>query len=375
MIFASAITKWHALGVSAWVNSHIPSSTNVSGCMLIRPHSITGYLLDQEDIGWAVDTNVRVIRYDGDRSLLENLLLLVKLPLLTLLVLRNKVSPPKQPIYIASPVMTPWVIVLDNVGIYKLLRRGVNVARLDEGFSSYIPASMWSTKLARENRGGSSSGFLRLVKHRIESVRRWLLAQLDLILSYEDRLLFDVDESRQLMIAKEKVVSEYAREIHHLANNTTQRSLEVTSTGALPVLLLLTQPWSEGDELTAEKELVLLRRVIEIGQSRGYTIHIKVHPRERKGKYSTLVSHGDTEEVVLLDGDAVAEEVFAELREQDIVVGFFSTALLTAKLFYGRNAYVVPEKWLEDVGAPEDLVDNQSLFCRYTREILSDFDH
>ena len=370
-LFAVATTKWHLLGVEVFAQKLQQQYGSLTGAVLLRHHPVSGDLLSKKDLPWAEETEISIVKYSERRSFLENLRLLITLPVLAILPLRNRIWPVRSPVHIAAPIQTPWSAVIDTIGLWMLVVRGARVYRIDEGFSSYIPDAFWSSKRSRENYDSIDSRLLLLLRSKLDDLQKWLFKHLDTVLLTEDRCLFEIDKEEETMIPRETIVTNYAQAVRNL-DESLKSTTAIRRIDSIPIALVITQPWSEGGELEADKEARLLERLLKFLFSRGFCLRLKIHPRETPHKYNLIVEKMGSKDLAIVDGNMLAESLFTELGPDDAVVGFFSTALLNAKMFYQRSVFTVPDAWMSTVDAPTELIETQRLFLRYTRLLIKD---
>lgn len=369
--FAAAVSPWHALGVDVWLKSLPKRSAGYAGTVLLRRHPFSGMLLSSEDfhvapgMGIKCKERTKPITYSYRAFRISAVLITV-----SILPLRNLFGT-SRPVLIASPVTVPWSSVVEEIGVVRLLRDGARIFLLDEGFSTYVSSSMWHKRTERESgeaASGNSSTHLRAIVRKLW--RAWSDKVLKAMLA-EDRALFQVNRDKVLLTPRDNICSQYRAALRGDETAVCSED-ELQRSSAKPIALLLTQPWSEGGELVAEKESALLQRVIGYLSNIGFAVRLKVHPREKVGKYDWLLSEScvGCDDLTVFGAGVMAECLFEHLSSDDIVVGFFSTSLINAKVFYSKKVAVVPISWMLDVGSPAELLEYQELFLKLTRRFL-----
>ena len=130
------------------------------------------------------------------------------------------------------------------------------------------------------------------------------------------------------------------------------------------LMMIITQPWSETKQIDRETEMRIIKEVVSSNKD-DYQVIIKPHPRENINKYDEIG-------VEILRGNLPAEFYFTALRSNDIVVGFNSTSLISAKFIFDLDTYTIAKRL--DLGSRDNMMD---IACRQfldiTNKTIKDF--
>lgn len=103
---------------------------------------------------------------------------------------------------------------------------------------------------------------------------------------------------------------------------------------------------------------------------------LKPHPREDIAKYASLQRHFDPTEFQLSKFSGAAEALFSRLNPNtDAVIGYNSTALIAAQVFYGIRAYSMGYEVINNGSCVGRIFrEHFEVFARMTRELVTDYE-
>lgn len=362
---AFAWTKWHALGVEAFVERLRKDGDYRAGLVMLMPHPTEGFLVKKSDVTTlSLDGGVEVLDFPAQSGLtvgVSNHLSRHGIVFRSAMKV-SRFSPVARSdvLYVVTANFIPWGALswLDSRGLIK--RFNFNIIYLDEGVGSYMPKAMFRQAFSKERTSSGMAGVRSLVQRAGEVYYDYLYAFADRLLNKSTRFLFRSLTDDAALHPNEEVVEDY------------RAVLSKGEKGALPgsmpdgcMALILTGPWSELGHLPLSEELALVERVVIELSAEGYGVVIKPHPREVAGKYDRLLT-GSREsgygEIALADKNVAAEKYMSFMRSCDVVAGFSSTSLVTAAALYGIKAKAISVDKLSQMSASPYMINSSREF-------------
>jgi hypothetical protein len=343
---AAAMTPWHAIGVDAWVRHLRAGGEKRPGAVVMLPHFRDGLGLDASKFPLTVaDGGVQMhpvsvtLAPSGTRRLIQLAATAGRVAGLW----ASRPGPAGRPglpaLSIASPgYAAAGVFLLTQFCNLRAARSAdVRFVCIDEGIGTYVSQAVWDAarKGDRPRQGRIVGG------RRADDLlyRIWKRAQASVAGGYpqESRFVFAKDQATGRLMINEPVAEDYRRAI-----GATAGSRDVLERTALPIAIILSQPWAEASTNPAEgqAQFDLLCRVSARLAKAGYDVCLKPHPREQAGKYGEAVALGAAG-FRLIAGEHAAERMFNSMRPGDIVIGYNSSALMTARLLFGLGTYTL----------------------------------
>ena len=370
------ISCWHAIGVDALVYDILQKKKGEpSGIIIVAPHSSeSGFLITEADFACRNFATVKFCFIDLElnvqRPMVYKGFQLLKKTINTTLAVRNATrqdSKERKKIYLAS-VLHPNVFLLQLFRNMHLARKYCPVfALIDEGAGTYMPRGVWrlNQKFAVQRRYPRYPKVMQLLKTEvIGGVARIAISFLTIMatryVNVENRFLFTLEENKlivnkaiancyRLVIGKSKKVSKKAK-------------------SAKPIAIILTQPFSEEGQIPLGQETSLVKAVIHILIETGFDVIVKPHPRETIGKYTAVLAKFEDEPVKLIQQKIPLENLFAELPLA-CVIGYTSTALLTAKVLYNIPAITIIDI-LSNQGGASLIRAQRDYFKKLAKEVV-----
>lgn len=337
------VSCWHAIGVDALVYDILQEKkVEPSGIIIVIPHySRSGFLITEANFVCRNFATVKFCFIDPQKPMVYKGFQLLKNIINTTLAVRNATrqdSKERKKIYLAS-VLQPNVFLLQLFRNMHLARKYCPVfALIDEGAGIYRPRRVGrlNRKIAIQQRYPGYPKVMQLGVEVIEEaaiiVVRLLAIMATRYVNVENRLLFTLEGNK--FIVNKAIANCYRLVI----DKGKKVSREAKS--AKPVALILTEPFSEQGHIPLVQETSMVKAVIHILIQTGFDVIMKPHPRETIGKYAAVLAEFEDEPVKLLQQKMPIERSFAELPLA-CVIGYISTALLTAKVLYNIPAIMI----------------------------------
>lgn len=308
---ASIKTPWHALGLQAAIENLYPQG---SGLVIFTPHPRDGYLLSPEAFS-SIGASLQFCRVsETDSASPPRLVARAVSTLLGFLVTRYKKSE-RQPIGIITPGhrFNPYARLFAKPPL--IPQYYPEFVSIDTGLGAYFDVEQ-PTDASNEKQDSKQSTARRLYEATVEHAKDSHFSRVPL----RDRSLFHKEDGT--LVANEAIVRQYCSVLPEKRPEPND------------IALIVTQPWSELGIIDRDTEMSVLEEAIESLQAE-YNPVIRPHPREDPTKYDTLC-HGSGATVEA--SDAPLEKELAQISPV-LAVGFTSTALLTARVFYDIPAY------------------------------------
>lgn len=308
------VTKWHLYGMLSYL-VEIYGENQVKRFdidVYAVKHSENGYLLSDGDMPYH-----NISFYHEDDLIIGNRNLLI-IPC----ILAEKKTKPLQVIimFAKSILVRKMLAYLDN---FKLKKDKVQVVLVDDGIGSYLSNKVWER--CSEAEGGLS------VKSKLKSdIASFIQKRTDAMewhmLSLENGHLKQLHTDGYLTVIRNDVKRIFERQLQDFQENYRKK----------PVAFFVTQPWSETEQLSPTEEKQIIGSVIEYLLKQYYVI-VKLHPREDRQKYKF-------KDIIVLGKEYPAEFYLCALEKKDIVVGFNSTALVSAAFIFGLRTYTISDR-------------------------------
>jgi hypothetical protein len=373
---ASAMSHWHALGVDAWVKYLRGQGETRGGLVLLLPLPGKSLTITREDFPFCQEdghvTFIRVRKLVEERKisrLLHAFHTTLGVANIWLQAPRRGDSSQKPRLSLASPTHTSAaVFVLAQVCNSSLLRsRRVNFTILDEGLGSYIGRETWRISRDAERAPGGRFTKFRAIDNFLYET--WSSAQRFALRRYpiQPRLAFLKDPITGQVTANPLIAAEYRtiiRDIHVTP--------ELPRRKKAPVACLLTQPFSELRLIQEDIERRVVKAAVRTLVSNGFDVIVKPHPREVENKHLALPRELGSK-VKVLDRNFAVERMLGQLAEEDLVVGFSSTSLLSARLIFNLETLTLGPYLVRTAPTGNMLGPSQAAFDILTGSSIPSF--
>jgi len=369
---AFAWSKWHALGIEAFVHDLREKGDDRPGIVFLMPHPTEGMLVSEEDLILSrSDPFVRVMRSEEAPSRvsfteghISRLLLLIQSVFNRL---KGMVYPSSRNLYLVTANFIPWG-QLSAIGFGSVIRGySLRVIYLDEGIGSYMPRVMWAQVLAKERLSSRLSGMKAIARRLGEGYYDLLYGAVNRLLGGEQRFLFIPSGDNSGLLPNGQMVDSYRAVLAAVQSPERQHD-------GVRVALVLTQPWSEQGHIASSDEIGLVRSIIVRLAEQGFSIILKPHPRETPGKYAHLLQelNNSIPQNLSVSSNALAAEMhMSGMGPDDVVVGYNSTALVTAATIYGIKAKAIDVESVVEAKGSKYFVDSMRLFLERFASLVS----
>lgn len=344
---ATAMTPWHALGVMAALDN-LGFATSGRGIIIIRAHPKDGFVVEPQ--AFRSISTATIVKDPATPPEQQGLLVAAAESARAFLPARRT---KKRPLAIISP-MQPNVRLLrllSDAGIRSRYRP--QPLLVDEGLATYFPSQLRQPieRVDRPMREGRLVGHLkRRGANMTRSFMRW---------RWQHRNFFLLESSAAGLRPAEEVLSCYRGRL------APDRERPSTPNGEV---FVLSQPYSEYGAIQPNKEARLLVHLHQHIQSLGYLPRVKLHPRESPQKYEAAFRDAGICPQYLPLKESL--EVLLRGMHPSAVLGYTSTALVTAPLFFDVPSFTAAEALARDADV-EWLRETASTFAELTRSIVS----
>ena len=314
---ATAVSSFHALGIDAFI---LDLSTKLNrkpkGLIIICPHHRSGYLIDKEKFSCENFADVEFHHYKKDKYFLKNVVNLM-LKYINIFLGIYRLNNKNKNIYFISPLEPEFSFIKYFKNREMLDKYYPIFIIIDEGFGTYLNNDLWK-KIAEND---LTDNFFGKFKYRASStIYSFLKGKITKKTALENRYIFE--KKGGLKINKE-VVDSY-KKILKIKTNLRENTINKRT------ILIITQPFSEYNQITLSQELNILDKLSKFIAKRGFRLLLKPHPRETPDKYSKL----DNIEIIV--NNSPVEDILRDINP-NYVIGYTSTALINANLFYDIN--------------------------------------
>lgn len=308
------VTKWHLYGMLSYLNEMYGENQvqKIDIDVYSVKHSENGYLLSDVDMPY----HNMSFHYEDDLSIKKKDLLVIPY----LLAERKTKSPQVIIMFAKSILVRKMLAYLDSFGLEK---DKIKVILVDDGIGSYLSNRVWE-KCSEAESGLSvksklKSGIASFIQKRMDA-NEWHM------LSVEDGHLKQLHTDGYRTVIRYDVKRIFEHQLQEFQEHYNKK----------PVAFLVTQPWSETEQLSQTEEKQIIGSVIEY-LSKQYYVIVKPHPREDRQKYNF-------KDIIVLGKEYPAEFYLCTLEKKDIVVGFNSTALVSAAFIFGLRTYTISNR-------------------------------
>jgi len=385
------ISHWHAMGVDALVHK-ISQNENrrPSGIVVVVPHQKDGFVIGKDDFVCQRFATVEFCYLDlmskTQKTITSSAVESFRRRRWNLLIaMRNIKKADKgnsHKLRIAS-LMYPSKSFLRVFRNKRLADRYYPVfSLLDEGLASYMTDDVWEliskahTQWPSQRKGfehrwvASVIGRVMMAVSEIPRslVARYVTRYIDQVaekcVDIENLSLFQKQQGG--LVLNEDIANSYKYIIEE------RGKLHEQFEKARPLAIVLTQPFSEYEQVTLACELDIMEAVIAILVQTGFDVLAKPHPREVTEKYLPILTKFKSEQVTLVKHKMPVEELFSAIGP-DCVVGYTSTALAVASTVFDIPAITIVDMLL-GVTDDEYIKVHGAEFKILTREIVYNAD-
>lgn len=191
----------------------------------------------------------------------------------------------------------------------------------DGGLGAYMPKSF--TKASNEASKDSSSLKLFIMEKGLsfdKKIRNSYIPYVEVV----RRNLFVIGTYKEQKLIPNKEILESYKSVLKIRNYNKNIAKKINKKS----VLIITQPYSEMGFVNDLDEFKVINQVVSYLKNKKINIILKPHPRESSRKYEKL-----EKDVTILDNSFSIEEILPSL-DLFSVIGFTSSALINAKIFY-----------------------------------------
>ncbi|WP_156972078.1 alpha-2,8-polysialyltransferase family protein [Syntrophaceticus schinkii] len=317
---ASSTSHWHALGIDAEINSNEELKQS-GGIIFISPHPKDGFLIDSNDFICSRSPKIKIAMVNPIQTRPHELIRL------TIKLIINKIKNKTNTFYLLSP-MTPKLLSLRLFTETFLVNScQLNYILIDEGIGTYLSSSIWKRvqKDDKSNYDIFGNIIIQLKNGIFRVFNSFIIYK---CISVENRFLFN-------NVKNNLRVNATVRDNYNklLLANANQYPLQG------PVALFVTNPYSEYNYVDVIDEYNnIVKKIVQLLIKNGFKVIIKPHPREDPNKYQKLINKNNNGNIKILNKNKPIEKEIV-LIKPSVIVGFMSTALLTAKVIFNIPAF------------------------------------
>jgi len=325
------VSPFHALGIDAYLYELLKKSKNLKGLIFIGPHPKSGFIVNEKDLRCSEFTDVEIIYIENDNYLrnknnFEKISNGINMLIgLLNIMLSKKYS--KRELFILT-IMNINISILSIFSNKKVLRAyHPRFVLIDEGIGTYMSKQVWKLEKNYINSSlDDKSIFLRLKRLFVV----FLLKMASQYKNIEKRFLFY--SRKDDICVNEHVIASYKKIIeinkNHIKNSDIINLAKYINGGKF--VILATQPFLEYNQIKLFNYMGILDKLFKILNKRNLKIVLKPHPRESEKKYGKIFKN--YKDIYICTKSFLLEEML--YLNPIKIIGFTSTSLVTAKLFY-----------------------------------------
>lgn len=319
---AFCITSWHLLGVRAFLQYLHEHNVDVKGFICISAHKDSGYVLNENSVQFY--EGVEYIKLIASTKNVVSKAAGQVSDFLTIDRIRTRGL---EKVYIVSPWRPnfEWCAYLSKV----MKGKEIQAVVVDEGLAEYIDEK--DKNVHSYNRISVSAAYHYFKDKYFKSKLETIMTERGFVTQFS---LLKTNSSADVTKTGRYIENEFAIQYYKKSLQTDSVVDEHKLHAYASAVIINTQPFIEAGELLTENDLKLLTEVVKIFSKEGTRVVLKPHPRETNvGRYQVLAAEGNC--VIDTDNKVSQESILSQLKEKPkAIIGFTSTTLLTAKLFY-----------------------------------------
>jgi len=328
------VSPWNVVGLVSWIEDLRKSGDNRPGIVMLMPNTRVSKLLTAEDVPIrAAQANTTILTITHSTPAQERrrrIRRTLKLPYLLLPRFVTSRTRPRD-LHMVAPGSSDIPLLTDLGMTMVFARYNVRFAILEEGAADTGLGYFEDVQgaLATPNQ------WLRN-RIRIGAARLWrgVRALCNRGFPCRKLYLFRRDPKTEEIV----LYSELAEAWRGILDRSVTFN-RPSSAASARYAILVTEPWSENNQMPAGLEQEVIRQIISVLDQLGFKILLKPHPREPKDKHRGIVESRGVGQVEMLDGSVAIETMYPSLTSEDIVVGMSSQALVTANVIFGLDSY------------------------------------
>jgi hypothetical protein len=365
---AFAMSHWHAIGVdSAIYDISQRKNKKPKGLIIICAHPKDGFVIEKKDFICKDFADIEFYFLDSDFDSLKNQKFIIlrickafkKLINRLRVIIRikkvgkNKKCKSKELIIISA--MYPNINFLEIFKNKYISNKYIPVYFItDEGIGTYVSKKTReiTRKLDNQDKRLGHFNYLKDIEHKIkmEITNNIIKRVVIKYISIENRFL--LNKRNDKLIPNLSIVNSYKNIF--LKRKESILKFDNIKNISSPVIIL-TEPFSEYKLASLKYELKILDNIVNILIRKGYSIIIKPHPREFDNKYVSFFKKYKSSQVKTARKDFPAEDLFCMLTPL-CVIGYTSTALITANIIFNLPAISIYNIFLNNIDSREKRI-------------------
>jgi hypothetical protein len=315
---AAALTPWHAHNIDAAIARLRKENNHLKGIVLIERHNKIAYYLEEASFICKQYENIRIVYYfeESNSSILDYLERCIQIFWYSCRVQRNK----DKVMYVIAPAFPQyWLLIM----LKKMFAFGMAQSIIvDEGLGIYMRTRRdWI--LAEQTTMLSTKSIMMLIRQFV-------------VLDFSKKLLqhkSSIDNWSLFYDNRHKQLKPNLTTIYYLADVLDQYAQKCKVDLTISYqdkILFLTQPFVEDQDINCNDNKAILNEVTTLLKNSGSVVH-KPHPREHHLS-DYLYPNVDTD----MKNNKLSLECLLNtaLGVPRVIVGYSSTALISAKLLY-----------------------------------------
>ncbi|MCD7789962.1 MAG: alpha-2,8-polysialyltransferase family protein [Bacteroides thetaiotaomicron] len=299
---AACTTQWHLTGIFAFL-TRLYKERNVClhGIIAIKEHPSNGYLLDVNKIDAPDFVKAKFFYLNKDDSSFDKTK-----------IIKNYRKNNPTPLYVIS-ANSPWLPMACQCR--DIESKSIRLVVVDEGLSCYMGRSYWiKQKLWREK---SIRQALTL------AIKYCMIDALKAICNFPEESFLLLYKEGTKWIPNEEVIDLY-REVINV------KAYQISFTTDNKYAIFLTQPLVEDKLIEFDTLFEIYGHIDNVMKSMGIELYFKLHPRE------VNINAYKERNLRIIQDRVSAEEFIESVAVKPVyILGFFTTSLVSLKLFYG----------------------------------------
>lgn len=339
---ASAISHWHAIGVDSCVYSlYKNANRKIKGIIIIKAHAKNGYIINESNFICSTFAEVDFILVSDNMKARQSFKNPFQITLALInLALKKEIGKNIGIISVVQPNIRLITIFKNRNLAFKY---NPIFYLIDEGIGTYTSQKAWENEKSVDTKDCKflQSYFLFKFYSYMKCCMSTLLGLI--VLKYmecHNLFLFEIKEGKLNPIRSEAI--NYRNVIKIREKQMILRNKIIHNA------IIITDMLSEYHYMSLIDELELIERISIILIDNGYCVYIKPHPRETQNKYEFLSKAFDIDKLKIMKQDISIEETLNEINPK-AVIGFSSTALLTAKILFEINSINITHKCFKNL--------------------------
>lgn len=350
---ATITSNWHAVGVDAFLyDLYKKKERKLKGVIIINYHVKSGLCVHESDFLTSNFSDVKFFYLKNPKFHFKGSLQ----GFMNLLLSKNKNKKVIHIISVIEPSFSSFEYFKDKLSSNRYYPKYVLI---DEGFGTY--ASNKTLKDASKQDYNNKNSFLILMRIYFKIVLSVLKRYIFYIFHVEKR--FNLKKKSDKLILNNEIIKSY-KMVLNIRNKNLKNKYNTKNKN---FIILATTPFSEYNIISLNEEIFIINTIAKISQKNGIYTIIKPHPREINGKYSSI----NNENIEIINNNFPLEDFLAGTKPL-CIIGYISTALVNAKVFYEIDSINISDIALKS--RKNNLMYGNEDFKKLTADFILSFD-